>query len=323
MIQSLSLNDWLAFDREHPAPTFFARPAWALALADAMPSVSAAPLLATVDGRTYLVPTVAPRRTRLRLSEYLAFPLGGYSCVLDLATGAPADAAATTSALRAISRSVDHLRIIPWPLGPAPQLQQATVTPHETAVLDCSNGFDAVLANVRGVTRRMAGQAERRGVMCERATIADLPEYFEILREASVGWGLPKPPVSFELLHAVLERGGDDAQLWFAKLDGAPIGGGVVLLGADELFFWSAAMRRDFGRYRPSNALNLALIRATCERGLRWYNLGASEGLEGVARFKHDLGATDVPYADYSLRRPAFKLYERVRHAFLSRQRSA
>lgn len=318
----MPLAEWLAFDREHPAPTFFARPAWALALADTFDSLVPAALRLQVDGQTVIIPTVQSRRMRLRLREHLAFPKGGYSCVLD-ARGGLAEDELTASALCQVARRIDHLQFIPWPLGPAPQLPRASTVVHETAVIDCRDGFDAVLANIRGVTRRMAGQAERRGVVCERAPIGELQQYFEILKEASVGWGLPQPPVSFELLHAVLERGQDDAQLWFANLDGEPIGGGVVLFGSEELFFWSAAMRRDFGRYRPSNALNLALIQAACARGVRWYNLGASEGLEGVARFKHDLGATAIPYGEITLRRPAFAIYERVRHAVLARQRSA
>ena len=176
---------------------------------------------------------------------------------------------------------------------------------------------------MRGVTRRMAGQAERRGVTCERASIRHLPEYYDILTEASQGWGLARPPVSYDLLHAVLKRGGEDAQLWLAHVDGTTIGGGIIFFGSDELFFWSAAMRRDYSRFRPSNALNVALLREACSRGVRWYNLGASEGLEGVARFKSDLGATDVPYVELIARRTAFRLYLNVRQAVTRRRGSA
>ncbi len=322
MIRTLDLQDWIAFDSEHPAPTFFARPAWARALADAFPALVPAPLRVGIDGITYLVPTMQSRHVRLNFREHLAFPLGGYSCVLD-ERGGLADDATAHAVLQSLARHVDHLRIIPWPLGPAITVRGARQRVYETAVIDCSNGFDAVLGNVRGVTRRMAGQAQRRGVVCDRADESVLPAYFDILREASIGWGLPRPPVSYELLEAVLRHGGDDAQLWLSRLDGEAIGGGVILFGSQELFFWSAAMRREFGRYRPSNALNLALIGEACARGVRWYNLGASQGLEGVARFKEDLGATSIPYVELSLRRPAFHVYETVRSAIHSRQRSA
>lgn len=310
-MNAIDLNEWIERDRNAPAPTFFARPAWAMAVAAERPALAPAPLLSRGG---VLIPAMKTVQSRLPLRDVVAFPMGGYTAFLD-ARNRPVHADAATRAARELARSMHHARYIPWPLGAVPQtLPGAHVREYETAVIDCGGGIDAALANVRGVTRRMAGQAERRGVVCERGSVEELDTYYEMLREASVGWGLAKPPISRELLEAVFRFGGDDAQLWFAKLDGAPIGGGVVLFGSDELFFWSAAMRREFGKYRPSNALNFRLIALACERGVRWYNLGASEGLEGVARFKHDLGAQGVPYAEHTVMHPAFAVYSRMKN---------
>jgi lipid II:glycine glycyltransferase (peptidoglycan interpeptide bridge formation enzyme) len=104
-----------------------------------------------------------------------------------------------------------------------------------------------------------------------------------------------------------------------AGADGGALGGGVVFYGASEFFFWSAAMLAEFGRLRPSNALNFALMRAAADRGMSWYNLGSSEGLPGVARFKSDLGAQGVEYRDVALARARFKLYRTVRRAIATR----
>lgn len=322
MIERLSLESWIAFDRQYPAPTFFARPAWAQALAHSSPSLTPMPLLVRVDDRSFVVPTMGGTTRGLRFSEAIAFPLGGYTCILD-ERGTPASREDASRAVNAVCAKIDHVRLIPWPLAPVEPPAGADVRMHETAVIDCTDGFDAVLSRIRGVTRRMAGQAERRGVSCARAPLEALPAYYDILREASVGWGLPRPPVTHELLAAVLHFGAGDAELWFAELEGERIAGGVVLYGSSELFFWSAAMRREFGKYRPSNALNLSLLRATCERGVRWYNLGASEGLEGVARFKSDLGAEAIDYPEIESRRRIFSLYERAKSSLRARERSA
>jgi len=280
MIKKMDLAEWLDYDRAHPAPTFFARPAWSLALADVNPGVSAAPLRIDTGSVSVIVPTVQTH-ARLRFREHLAFPLGGYTCFLT-ASGRLATQSEATAAMRELAQGVDHARIIPWPLGPVPASSHATAAQHETAVIDCKHGFDAVMQNVRGVTRRMAGQAERRGVTCERASIAHLPEYYDILTEASQGWGLARPPVPYELLHAVLKRGGEDAQLWLAHVDGTTIGGGIIFFGSNELFFWSAAMRRDYSRFRPSNALNVALLQIldlyACVRPVKYYQGVTSPG---------------------------------------------
>ncbi len=317
-MRALRIDEWLERDRAHPAPTFFARPAWAQAMAAEYPSLIPSALCAT---NGVVVPTMRTQ-SRMHFRDHVAFPLGGYTAFLD-EHNRPVDDDAATDALDELVQNLHHLRVTPWPLAPQPRApKDARVRIFETATIDCSHGLDPALANVRGVTRRMAGQAERRGVTVERAGSVHLDTYYEMLVQASVGWGLARPPISRRLLDAVFSFGGDDAQLWLAYLEGEPIAGGVILFGSDELFFWSAAMRRECGRYRPSNALNLRLIRAACERGVRWYNLGASEGLEGVARFKSDLGAASVPYPEYSTRHAAFALYEHVR-ARVSARRSA
>ncbi len=316
MIERFSIAEWEAFDRAYPAPTFFARPAWTLALCDASPQLKPAPLRVRVGRRTLIVPAVLSP-ARLGLRDVLAFPMGAYTCVLD-ESGLPVDAVVASQAIAEIARISDRARIVCWPLAEQPLVPRAKRTEYETAVIDCSEGFDSVVAGIRGVTRRMAGQAERRGVQLRLADggIASVEAYYDILKEASKGWGLDRPPITEALLKAVARRGGNDVEIWFAEVDSEPIAGGVVLFGSDELFFWSAAMRRAHSQYRPSNALNLRLLQSACDRGVRWYNLGASEGLAGVERFKSDLGAIAKPYAVYTTQSRKFHIYERVLRAF-------
>ncbi len=322
MIERLQISDWLSFDRDYPAPTFFARPAWALALAQARSALVPAPLRVRIDGRWFILPALRKTGGRLPFKQYEAFPLGGYTCALD-ENGNVADAATTTRVVCEAARFVDQLRIVVWPLATITRPDGFTGTTHETAVIDCSEGLDSVLAGIRGVTRRMAGQAQRRGVSCGRATDASaVDDYYALLDQAAQGWGLKEPPISKRLLEAVVERGGDDVEIWFAEVDGKRIGGGVVFYGSEELFFWSAAMRREFSEYRPSNALNIALLNAACERGVHWYNLGASEGLPGVERFKRDLGARSITYEALTVSNRGFALYERLRNELKRRMGS-
>lgn len=323
MIEPLSLSDWQLFDAAHKAPTFFARPAWALALAQTFDGLTAAPLCVRLeDGERVIVPLVRSSGGPLNFKDYVGFPYGGYTCVLR-EDGSLADARASQSALHAIARYADRLRVVPWPLGEVGAPPQGTQTEHETGVIDLSQGAEAALAGLAGISRRMAGQAARRGVVCAPAGESNRAElYYELLCEAAKRWGVERPHIPMQLLQAILEHGGDDAEIWFAKHEGVIIGGGAVFYGAQELFFWSAAMRHEYGRLRPSNALNVALIRAAAQRGMRWYNLGSSEGLPGVARFKRDLGAQDIRYAEYGYERTSFALYQQIRRA-LARSKSA
>lgn len=313
MIERLSLADWQLFDAVHRAPTFFARPGWALALADAFETLTPAPLRVRAEsGKPVIVPLMQRTGGRLRWKEYVA-PYGGYTCVLDEsgATASPADSA---SALETIARYADHLTAIPYPLAPGPRLPAAERIEHETAVIDLDGGAEAALGRLAGISRRMAGQAMRRGVTCAPSTENDAVDaYYAMLESSARRWGAQSPHIPRALLEAVLRHGGSDAEIWFARHEGQRIAGGVVFYGREEFFFWSAAMLHEFGRLRPSNALNVALIEAAATRGMRWYNLGSSEGLPGVARFKRDLGASDVSYAEYRFSRAAFSTYTALR----------
>jgi CelD/BcsL family acetyltransferase involved in cellulose biosynthesis len=314
MIERVSLDTWLAFDAEHPAPTFFARPAWALALADVYPN--AAPSLLRIRSRrgpAILLPVMEVRGGPLRLRRLNAFPLGGYTCFMH-EDGTLATIDEVERSLDELARFAHSATVVPWPLGPVPANRNGIA--HETAVVDLSNGIDAALANVDGTYRRMAGQAARRGVTCETASGHDAVEtYYALLRESANRWGIPEPTERRPLIEALVKYGGSDVEIWFARVDGSAIAGGVVFYGASEFFFWSAAMLTEFGRLRPSNALNYALLHAAARRGMQWYNLGSSEGLPGVARFKRDLGARDVPYRELHFEQTPIRAIRTVRRA--------
>jgi len=312
MIEPISLSDWFEFDARHPAPTFFARPAWASALSAAFPHLRPHPVWVDCCGGRVLIPLMQSLG-RLSWREFIGMPLGTYTCALR-EDGSLASSADFSSAIGVLERLCDALAVTPWPLGPVPVVPSWRRKPHEAAVIDLSGGIDRALRGVAGVTRRMAGQAARRGVACApmRSGLG-AAIYYGILREASERWGLMRPPFPKELLEALVSYGGDDVEIWFAQCDSHPIAGGVVLYGSEELFFWSAAMRHAFARLRPSNALNFELLHAGAERKLAWYNLGASEALPGVERFKRGLGAHAVPYDELHRESVPFNAYSQIR----------
>ncbi|HZZ00183.1 MAG TPA: GNAT family N-acetyltransferase [Candidatus Baltobacteraceae bacterium] len=313
MMESISLAEWGEFDAKYAAPTFFARPAWASALAYAYPHLRPHPVRVDVGGTRVLVPLMQTSGGRLAWRELVGMPLGTYTCALR-DDGTPASAREFEAAVAAIARTCDGLTLVPWPLGPVPAGFSTRRTTHETAVIDVSHGAEEALSGVAGVSRRMAGQAARRGVNCAPLRSAlGITTYYGMLREAAERWGLMKPPFPQELLEGLVAYGGTDVEIWFAQCDNHPIAGGVIVYGSQELFFWSAAMRQTFAHLRPSNALNVTLIEAAAERKLHWYNLGASEGLPGVERFKRGLGAKNVPYAQLHYQSLRLNAYTRLR----------
>jgi hypothetical protein len=230
------------------------------------------------------------------------------------ADGSPASTEEFDAVVSMLGKQSDAIRLTPWPLAGYKVPATWKSSAHPTAVIDLSEGAEVALNGLDGVVRRMAGQAERRGVECSPSRSGmGVSTYYAMLREASEHWGLGRPPFPRELLEGLVAYGGTDVEIWFASADGHPIAGGVILYGSEELFFWSAAMRQAYGRLRPSNALNVALIKAGAQRRMRWYNLGASEGLPGVERFKRGLGARMLDYREIHRERTAYSVYTRLR----------
>ncbi|MDQ2762511.1 MAG: GNAT family N-acetyltransferase, partial [Pseudomonadota bacterium] len=286
-VQSLALGDWLAMDRRRPAPTFLARPAWALAWAQAFPDYSASPIeCVTPEHGRLIVPLLRSRSRLFPWRIYSGMPWSAWTAVLTDDSFCAARAAAEAAACALARNFADHLSLTLWPLAdeaeavPRALPAGCRMQEHELSAIDLAGGADAAIAGMDGKARRMAGQAQRRGVTCaaERGRPA-LDIYYDMLCDSAQRWGIGKPTIPKRLLEAVAHFGGDDVEIWLARYEGQPVAGGVVLYGADEMFFWSAALRAEFGTLRPSNALNVALIRAAAARGVRWYNMGTSGGL--------------------------------------------
>jgi lipid II:glycine glycyltransferase (peptidoglycan interpeptide bridge formation enzyme) len=220
-------------------------------------------------------------------------------------------------------RCCDIIELTPWPLGTMRDLVLKGRRTHgEISVIDLAQGADAALARMDGKTRRMAGQAQRRGVTCGRANgPGALQTYYEMLEASARRWGLERPTIPQDLLRNVFARAGRDAEVWFAHFEGKAIAGGVVLFGSQEMYFWSAAMYGEFSTLRPSNALNVALIRHACDRGMRWYNLSSSSGIAGLERFKDGLGAQRVRYTTYRSEKGSYAIYNAMRSVLLRGRR--
>jgi hypothetical protein len=315
----VDLARWTAFDKSHPAPTFFSRPAWAMSFSNCYPNMIAEPHLFAVDHTQVFVPLVRVKSAHLPWRVYSGTPLGGY-CVMLTDDGAIASPKLIAECLERLTHlGTDSLELNSWPFAPICDPNDVKQTPHETSVIDLANGVDAVVAKMSGNSRRMAGQAARRGVTCARETGSNAVDvYYDLLSESATRWGLSSPRLPKNFYAAVMEFGGNDAEIWIARYEGEAIAGLLALYGSLEVSIWSAAMRADVSTLRPQNILNVTLFRVAADRGLRWYNLGASEGLPGVKRFKDGLGAETLIYRSYRYSGITYSIYGKLR-SFLDR----
>lgn len=174
-----------------------------------------------------------------------------------------------------------------------------------------------------GRTRRMAGQAERRGVRCSKTPSAGtVATYYSLLTLSARRWGRAAPTYSQRFFDALAHFGGEAVEVWLARFEDKIIAGLVLLYGSEEVNVWSAAMDADYAVLRPHNILHMTAMRAAVERGVRWYNLGSSEGLPGVKKFKEGLGAQTLHYNRLTLEKGIYRSYRALRRALTPRRHS-
>ena len=148
-------------------------------------------------------------------------------------------------------------------------------------------------ATKRAQVRRAPAQPCR--VECVRGP-GRLDEYWPLYAAAAARWGRAGPPYPRALFEALLAS--PAVELWLMHVAGRPACGAVVFVGRRAALYWQGAARIDDQTRASFPMLRLmdALIGSLASRGVPWLNLGASEGLPSVGRFKDELGARVVTY---------------------------
>jgi len=315
----LDVGEWIELDRRAPAPTFFARPAWATAIERAFPRLVAHPLACRLeDGSEAFVPLTRVQG-RLRWTLYHGMPFDGYTSV-GTAQG-PLDDERASRVLSALLFGGDEVILNPWPMSRY-TLRGANIhIPAETSALDLGGTLEGAQAAIASKSRRMAGQAERKGAVCTIETGANaVNTYYQLLSEAATErWGRAVPTIALDFFTEVVAQGAEAVEIWIVRYQGEPVSGGVALYGSKEVSLWTTATKPGLEILRPHNLLHATIMEHAGSRGIKWYNLNSSSGLEGVLRFKKALGAAHIPYEILGRRRPLYRAFQAIRRGVRSK----
>lgn len=312
--ERLSTQEWLALDRTAQAPTFFAKPGWAMAIGQIFPDLAPWPLRCKLDDGSEAFVPLMRARGRLGWKILHGMPFDGYTAVLTPdGQGLAAEAAA-----RVIEELVlmgDEVLLNLWPFG-APRSHATDVRiAAETSAIEISGGVEAALSRIAPKSRRMAGQALRKGATCSiEPWTSALALYYGLLEEAATQrWHREAPTIREDFLREVCAQGGADVEIWIVRYEGAAIAGGVALYGSQEVSLWTTASKPGMEILRPHNLLHATIIEHAARRGVRWYNLNSSSNLEGVLRFKRALGATTTSYEIVGHQSTRFRIVKALR----------
>jgi hypothetical protein len=120
----------------------------------------------------------------------------------------------------------------------------------------------------------------------------------------SHGWQQPGSTMP-EAFFTSLARTGY-AEVWTVRFHGRIVGAALFLVGRHEVQYQASGTERIESTLSAMDALIWAASRHYRQRGLATMNLGASDGLESVARFKQKFGAQPVTYLRTTYVLPGF-----------------
>jgi hypothetical protein len=127
-------------------------------------------------------------------------------------------------------------------------------------------------------------------ITCTRDPAA-LQGYFEVYAASAQRWGRGAPPYPRALFEALLRS--PCTQLWTHHVAGRLACAMVVLAGRQHALYWQGVshIEDDQKAAHPMARLFDAVVGSLAEQGVAHFNLGASEGLPTVRRFKEEFGA--------------------------------
>jgi hypothetical protein len=189
------------------------------------------------------------------------------------------------------------------------------VLPRQTHLLDLRPGLPALRSGYHATKRNQVAKLVKIDSRIAQArTEADLQPYFEVYAHSLQRWGRggpwPYPQQLFlDLLHSPAVR------IWTHHVQGRLACAVVVLESRHQALYWQGVSRIDEDQKaaHPMVRLMDAVIQDLCVRGVPVLNLGASDGLPQVQRFKEEFGAQPLAYSALQWESTAWRWLQRAR----------
>ncbi|MNX12259.1 hypothetical protein D3C86_420360 [compost metagenome] len=305
----LARSEWL--DRLHACPgaTYFHTPMWLDGVVAAFGGRVMGVEFRFPDGAWAIVPmTIKPYAKGLFQHGY-AGESGVYGGVLSPSPLSPEQEAAVYAVL---ASRYANLQVFgnPYAAASLPEGAGWERLEHSTHILELESP-EALRAGFSRGCRARGNKARRAGIKTE---VVAAPEgaaiYYGLYLDSIRRWGEKvtwiRPLTFFE---AVLARGEPHAVLHLARYQGRPAAAMIVCAWGERAHYLAGAADASVMEHCPSNLLMEDVADYWQSRGMRLLDLGSSNGLDGVKRFKESFGAKPLSYAEIRRQGTLGKLY--------------
>ena len=167
----------------------------------------------------------------------------------------------------------------------------------ECRIIELEGDFAYYRSKLLGSKRRqLCNRAEEAGVVVRPIDDpAVMREFYDAYERESASWGgvHPYPYLLFEEILAHRDRG---AFVMGAFLDGEFLGGHIDFFFGNQAQAWQAGLTERASAFEVSAMLVVGAVEEAYRRGMKYFNLGSSDGNEGIIFFKESLGGREHNY---------------------------
>jgi FemAB-related protein (PEP-CTERM system-associated) len=152
---------------------------------------------------------------------------------------------------------------------------------------------DELFSGFKAKLRSQIRKAEKNGLTYELGKNQQfIDEFYAVFSENMLRLG--SPVHSKKWIESICEQYKDQCIIAVVKLDGVPVGAGVVLFSHHKACIPWASTRADYNRLSPNMMLYWALLKFVTEQKCNEFDFGRSTFNEGTYRFKQQWGAKPV-----------------------------
>jgi FemAB-related protein (PEP-CTERM system-associated) len=152
---------------------------------------------------------------------------------------------------------------------------------------------DELFSGFKSKLRSQIRKAEKNSLTYELGTNQQfIDEFYAVFSENMLRLG--SPVHSKKWIESICEQYKEQCIIAVVKLDGVPIGAGIVLFSNDKACIPWASTRAEYNRLSPNMMLYWALLKFVTDQKCKEFDFGRSTFDEGTFRFKQQWGAKPV-----------------------------
>ena len=163
-----------------------------------------------------------------------------------------------------------------------------------THMIDLSRTEDEIFEGFTDAKKRNIKRAQREKLYVkEIKSDYAIRKYYLMYLDSLRRWNAKKI-FKLDFFKKLLES--DLASLYMVQYHGDYVAGAIILKGNTEAVYWHGAAFQRYFQLRPNDLLHWEIMRSLKSQDILIYNMGSSNNIEGVERFKKGYGGVDREY---------------------------